>query len=341
VPNSSGRRDTSGDNDAAFPRRRKGRSKNLRLERSKKLQVRKLPTEPQLDIIELRRRLTTGKRLPKDALIESSRWRLDTNCHRKRDRQNERIMLKALIGAGSSEGEQRQALEQANCTPDARCRRLMCWLCKHRAWLTLRRKLADTLSHDVPPDDISWVTIVIAVCEPAAKALRGPMAKFRRFLRKAADAWGVVFFGRFEIDLLLDPQVDVGTTPFKRETLRALGLDPSSSNPVAVFHAHLIAYHPQQDRGWLSLRLKQKLEAPRQTHIESLRSNQSQTEALDNLTRYPLKSLPPEAAMHEDGSKSCRAHNRKTLRLHNRLVSFLDGENGDCVAKPTDAPRTT
>lgn len=190
VPDLPSRDDTSGHDDKAVPRRRKRRSKNRRLERSKKLQVRKPTTEPQLDIIDLRQRLRTGKRLPKDALIESSRWRLDTNCHRRRDRRNERIMLKALIGAGSSEAEQRQALEQANCTPDARCRRIMCWLCKHRTWLALRRKLADTLSHDVPPGDISWVTIVIAVCEPSAKALRGPMSEFRKFLRKAADAWG-------------------------------------------------------------------------------------------------------------------------------------------------------
>jgi hypothetical protein len=123
--------------------------------------------------------------------------------------------------------------------------------------------------------------------------------------------------------------------------LRALGLNPSSSDPVALFHAHLIAYHPQQDRGWLSFRLKQKLRAPRQTHIIPFRSNQSQTEALDNLTRYPLKSLPPEAALHEDGSKSCRARNREVLRLHNKLVSFLDGKNGECIARPTDTPKST
>jgi hypothetical protein len=39
-------------------------------------------------------------------------------------------MLQALTGRGSSEAEQRQAIEQANCTSEAPRGRLMCWLCK-------------------------------------------------------------------------------------------------------------------------------------------------------------------------------------------------------------------
>jgi hypothetical protein len=250
-------------------------------------------------------------------------------------------MLKALIGAGSSEAEQRQALEQANCTREARCQRLTCWLCKHRAWVTLRRKLADTLGHEVPRDDISWVTVVIAVCKPSPRALSRPMSEFLACLAEAANSWNVMFFGRFEVDLLLDPRVDLNMTTFKRKTLRVLGLAADDSDPVAVLHVHLIAYHPGQDRGWLSLRLKQGLRGPRRTLVKSLDTRQSQNEALDNLTRYSLKSLPPEAALQEDGSKSGRASNRNTLRLHNKLVCFLDGENGECIAKPTGYPKST
>jgi hypothetical protein len=289
-------------------------------------------TEARFDIAELKRRLRTGKRLPKDALIESSRWGLDTNCHRKRDRRIERTVLRALTGGGSSESEQRQALEQANCTPLSPCRRLTCWLCKHHTSRKSRRKLAEILARDVPDDDISWVTVVIAVCEPSPTALGGPMSKFRKFLSKEADKWGSMFFGRFEVDLLLDPRVDLNETTFKRKTLRALGLDPDSSDPVAVFHVHLIAYHPGQDRVWLSVRLKQRWREPRRTLVKSLDARQSQNEALDNLTRYTLKSLPPKAALLEDGSGSSRARNRKALRLHNKLVGFLDGDNGECIA---------
>jgi hypothetical protein len=276
-------------------RRKRRRSKDRQRGRSEKARSGDVRTEPQLDITELKRRLKTGNRLPKDALIESRRWRLPSNCHRNRDRQIERAMLQALIGPGSSQAEQRQAIEQANCTSEAPCRRLMCWLCKHRTWFKRRRKFSGLLDHDVPPDRISWVTVVIDVCKPSPKALRRPMSKFRSWLAEAADAWGVVFFGGFEIDLLLDPRVDLDKTTFKRKTLRALGLDPKRSEPVAVFHVHLIAYHPDQDRGWLSLRLKQRLREPKRTLVKSLDADQSQTEALDNLTRYPLKSLPPEA----------------------------------------------
>jgi hypothetical protein len=196
------------------------------------------------------------------------------------------------------------------------------------------------LGRGVPHDDISWVTVVIAVCEPSPTALCGPMSKFRKFLSKEADKWGVVFFGRFEVDLLLDPRVDLSTTTFKRKTLRALGLDPDSSDPVAVFHVHLIAYHPGQDRIWLSVRLKQRWRQPRRTLVKPLDARQSLNEALDNLTRYTLKSLPPKTALIEDASGSCRARNRKALRLHNKLVSFLDGESGACIAKPTVTPKT-
>jgi hypothetical protein len=47
-------------------------------------------TEPQLDLTEVKRRLKTGKRLPKDALIESRRWRLPINPRCNRDRRIER-----------------------------------------------------------------------------------------------------------------------------------------------------------------------------------------------------------------------------------------------------------
>jgi predicted DNA-binding transcriptional regulator AlpA len=336
VPKSPSRDDTNGD--AAVPRRRKGSSKNRRQGRSDKSEGRKQTTETQLDIIDLKRRLRTRTRLPKDALIESSRWRLDTNCYRKRDRDNERTMLRALTGPGSSEAEQRQAIEQANCTPGSPCGRLLCWLCKHRTWFRLRRKLPDVLKNGVPHDEISFVTIVIAVCEPSPQALLRPMSKFRSWLAKAADAWNVSFFGRFEIDLLPDPRLDLDSTAFKRKTLQALGLERDRTEPVAVLHVHLIAYHPTQQRCWLSMRLKQCLTEPRRTHVEPFDSTQAQSESLDNLTRYVLKSLPPQGALVENGSTSCRASNR-ILRLHNKLMSFLDGANGECIATPLDTPK--
>jgi hypothetical protein len=335
-----GHDDKHGD-DETGRRRKRRRSKARKRGRSKEAQSGDVRTEPQLDITELKRRLKTGKRLPKDALMESRRWRLPSNCHRNRDRRIERAMLQALTGPGSSEAEQRQAIEQANCTPETPCRRLMCWLCKHRTWFKRRRKLAGLLDHDVPHDHMSWVTVVIDVCKPSPKALRRPMSKFRFWLTEAANAWGVVFFGGFEIDLLLDPRVDLDKTTFKRKTLRALGLDPKSSEPVAVFHVHLIAYHPDQDRGWLSLRLKQRLREPKRTLVTSLDAKMSQNEALDNLTRYPLKTLPPEAALFEAEAKArlCQCLDPEALRLHNKLVNFLAGENGECIAKPPITPR--
>jgi hypothetical protein len=327
------------DDDEGDHRRRKQRPKRQHRRQPKKDRSDDVSTDPQLDLTELKRRLKTGKRLPKDALIESRRWRLHTNPHRNRDRRIERAMLQALTGAGSSEAEQRRAIEQANCIPEAPCGRLMCWLCKHRTWFKLRAKLADVLDPNVPPDHISWVTIVIDVCEPAPKDLCGPMSKFRSWLTDAADKWGVVFFGRFEIDLLLNPRVERHKKTVKRETLLWLGLDPKRSEPVAVFHVHLIAYHPGKARSWLSLPLKQSFKGPRQTKVEPFFSTQSQTEALDNLTRYPLKSLPPKGALLKE-QRSYRPCDPKALRLYYKLASFLDDENGECIVKPTVTGRT-
>ena len=81
------------------------------------------------------------------------------------------------------------------------------------------------LDQNVPPDHISWVTVVIDVCEPAPKDLRGPMSKFRCWLTEAADKSGVAFFGRSEIDLLLNPRVEPYKKTLKREMLLWLGLE--------------------------------------------------------------------------------------------------------------------
>jgi predicted DNA-binding transcriptional regulator AlpA len=172
------RGERSGESDKARPQG-KAQSKKRRQRRSRKPRSRKGIKKPQLDLKEVKRRLRAGERLPKDDFIESNRWRLDTNPHRHRDRGIERALLQVLTARNSSEAEHQQALEQASCTPDARCRRLMCWLCKHLTWLKLRQKLTDMLGHRVPPDDISWVTVVNQVLEPSPRALHRPMSEFR------------------------------------------------------------------------------------------------------------------------------------------------------------------
>jgi hypothetical protein len=209
----------------------------------------------------------------------------------------------------------------------------MCWLCKHLTWLKLRQKLTDMLGHTVPPDDISWVTVVNRVLEPSPRALHRPMSEFRSLLTEAANAWNVTFFGRFEVDLVLNPRPDLAKNTFKQETLRALGLNDKSSHPVAILHAHLIAYHPGRDRGWLSCLLKQRLTEPRRTDVSGLDIKQLQPEALDNLTRYPLKTLPPDGTL-SNGRKFFRPLNPEALRLHNKLINVLAGENGECSAAP-------
>ena len=282
-----------------------------------------------LNLTELKSLLRTNKRLPKDAFLESSRWRLPTNPHRHRDRGWERAFLKALTGAGSSENEQQQAVEQANCTPEARCRHPMCWFCKHRAWRKFRRKLAGVLDHEVPRDDISWVTIVVGVCEPSPQILDSRKVEFHSFLKEAARKSKLMLFGRFEVDLVR-PR-DLNGTTFKRKTLLQLGLPAKGWKLVAVLHVHLIAYHPKIKRGVVSLRLKQTFRGPRRTEIDPLWiPNQMQTKALDNLTRYMLKSRPPEFALLQEG-RSVQPRKPKVLRVYNGIVNALAGEKGECV----------
>jgi hypothetical protein len=294
---------------------------------------------PQLDLIALRRLLKTAKtRLPKDGLLTSNCWRLPENRHRNRDRRIERATLQALTGPGSSTAEQTQVLRQANCMPSEPCGEMMCWFCKHRAWLKLRRKLAEELDHAVNDNEISFATIVLGVCKPSRKAVHRLMVNFRSWLPFAADAWGVLFFGRFEVDLVLDQWVN--TTSFKRRTLRPLGLDPDGVGPVAVVHIHFIAYHPGLGHWDLAYRLRRRIRGCRRTEVRPLDSDQSQTEALDNLTRYMLKSLPPKDALFGRGSRLCRPRKPDAMRLHNKLVKFLAGKNGECIVRPKDTPES-
>jgi hypothetical protein len=291
-----------------------------------------------MDLNELAQRLQTQGPFAKDHLLTDNWWQIPENKHRNRDSRIERAMLQALTEPGSSTAEQAQAVRQAACTPRDPCREIMCWFCKHLAWRKLRRELADVLDHDMDDDEISFVTIVLGVCEPSRKALRRLMFNFRSWLPFAADAWEVVFFGRFEVDLVLDPWVN--TTAFKRKTLRPLGLDPDSDGPVAVVQVHLLAYHRGLDRGVLAFRLKRRIPGNRRTDVRPLSSDQSQTEAFDHLTRYMLKSLPPKNALFGRGSRLCRPRRPQALRLHNRLVRFLAGEKGECIAKPKVAPES-
>jgi hypothetical protein len=280
---------------------------------------------------QLRRRLKTGAALDKDALIKSRRRRLPDNPHRNRDRRIERAMLQALIGPGASAPERQQALDQANCTLETPCRHLTCWLCKHRAWLRLRSKLGDMLVDEVPDEAISWVTIVIAVCKPTPKALRQWTRRFRYWAQLAAQGWGLAWFGRFEADLLLDPAHNTGT--FKRKTLHELGLDHDDPRPVVVLHVHLITYHSNLKRALLAYHLKCCIPGTRRTQAKALSRDQAQTEALDNLTRYMVKSLPPEDALFGAGSTLCRPADPEALRLYNKLLLALTGKKGECVIR--------
>jgi hypothetical protein len=136
---------------------------------------------------------------------------------------------------------------------------------------------------------------------------------------------------------VLDPTVN--TSSFKRRTLKPLGLDPYGYDPVVVFHVHLIAYHPTLSRWELSYRLKRRIRGCGRTDVRPLHRDQSETEALDHLTRYMLKSLPPKDALFGRGSRLCRPRNPEAMRLHNKLVRFLAGENGECRARPGMIPQ--
>jgi hypothetical protein len=279
----------------------------------------------------LRRRLKTGAPLDKDALVESRRRRLLDNPHLNRDRRIERAMLQALAKPRASAAERRQALDQANCTLQTPCRRLTCWLCKHREWLRLRRQLGDIVGTEVPDEAISWVTIIIDICDPTPKALRQWARRFRSWAQLAAKGWDVAWFGRFEVDLLLDPRRN--TTSFKRKTLRELGLGRDARGPTVVFHVHLIAYHPKLPRAALAYHLKRCIPGFRRTQARPFSRDQAQTVALDNLTRYMVKSLPPETALPGAGSTLCRPANPKALRLYNKLLIALAGQKGECIIR--------
>jgi hypothetical protein len=280
---------------------------------------------------QLKRRLKTGAALDKDALIGSRRRRLYDNPHRNRDRRIERAMLQALTGPRASAAERQQALDQANCTLEAPCRHLTCWLCKHRAWLRLRRKLRNLINTEMPDEAISWVTIILHVCKPTPKALLQRAAQFRSWAQLAAKGWGVAWLGRFEADLLLDSRRN--TASFKRKTLHELGLDHDNREPAVVFHVHLVAYHPNLNRASLAFHLKRCIPGIRRTQARPLSSDQTQTEALDHLTRYMVKSLPPKAALFGAGSTLCRPTDPMALRLYNKLLLALTGKKGECVIR--------
>jgi hypothetical protein len=151
---------------------------------------------------------------------------------------------------------------------------------------------------EVPDDDISWVTIIIDVCDPTPKALRQWAQQFLAWARLAAKGWGVGWFGRFEVDLLLDPPRN--TSQLQAQDAAGTRLRRDARGPVVVFHVHLIVYHPKLKRALLAYHLKRCIAGTRRTQARPLSRDQAQTEALDHVTRYMVKSLPPEAALPAD-----------------------------------------
>jgi hypothetical protein len=281
-----------------------------------------------LTLTKLKRRLETTRLLPKDELIDSGRRRLSDNPHLARDRRIERALLQALTGPGTTATERVQALAQANCSLTTPCRYLTCWLCKHLAWRRWRKRVHGVVGHDAGVGEISWVTIVVAVATPSPERLTQLMSKFRYSLRAAIGDPGVRLIGRFEIDLLL-PGAPLGT--IKKRTLLELGYDGRKSRPIALIHVHLFAVHPGLHRGILAYRLKKAFHGFRRTQVKPHDRKQSAEVSIDNLSRYMLKSLPPEILIPKPNSRLCKPTKPSALRLYNNILLWLCRHEDQCI----------
>jgi hypothetical protein len=286
-----------------------------------------------LDLRRLKRTLNSQQRLPKDLLIKSSRWRIQNNPHRNRDRRIERAFLHALTSIDSTGTEQQQALAQANCSPEHPCGYLNCWLCKHRAWRRLSKNVHAHVGNKIDADDLSWITIVIGVSKPDdLSEIANLLARFRCTLQGVSSRLNTTFVGRYEIDLIRRAN-ELGT--FKLKTLKELGYrgDRHRAQLTAVVHVHLIGIHPSLPNVVVSYWLKKAFPGFRRTAVKPLDHRQSLTDAVDNLSRYMLKSVPPKTALFHRGSRLCKPQKPKLLRHHNRILLFLRGRQGDCVVE--------
>jgi hypothetical protein len=281
---------------------------------------------PMITLRRLRRLLRHNLALPKEGLIDSSRWRLSSNSYRIRDRNAERALLHALTGPGSSPDEHQQALLQANCRGQRRCNQWSCFVCRQRYWFHQYKRVVEHFA-SMRRDDLSFCTIIAGVTH------LGPF-EAQAQIEEAKEAWEstlarynpLQWIGRFEVDYLLAGESHLGS--FKLKSLLELGYLPDCELGALVPHLHAIVCHPNVNRKRLTYWLHRALRGRGRVQVRPMHENKAVRISLENLVRYPLKHRVPPEIMPVRGSDHHMPRNPEQLRYFNRTLCVLGGLYG-------------
>jgi hypothetical protein len=193
-------------------------------------------------------------------------------------------------------------------------------------------------------EDIVFCTVIIGVSALEIDELREKIAgfkkQFRQTIRKDTGRdkrWlELAWRGRIELDYFLPEETDLGI--YKRRTLRELGFVPNGS-AFLLPHLHVVIRLNGLTRKQVRRRLRRQFPGFRRVEVRHFRKNKSRSENIDFLSRYMLKSLPPDLALPGRGSKKLKPRQPEHLLFYVRVLHELGGFRGLSMrSRPLDPP---
>ncbi len=289
--------------------------------------------EPAPDLISISRalsRINQGKRLPKVRLLANAPkfWK----SYGGQDRVIERASIRALVEQIERPDYRQLGLSVANCWPNRRCGSLICSYCRYRRWLYDRRRLEQMLCSSADEDNV-FCTVVIGVSTLEIDQLRKQIDAFKkqfwRTIRKDNSRdkrWlALAWRGRIEFDYFLPGATELGI--YKQRTLSELGFVGDGS-AFLVPHLHVLIRLNGLTRKQFRRRLRRQFPGFKRVVVAHLRKNKSRSENIDGLSRYMLKSKPPEPALPGQGSKKLKPRQPEHLLFYVRVLHELGGFQG-------------
>lgn len=265
-----------------------------------------------------------------------------SKSYRRQDRVIERASIRALLEQTGRLDYRQLGLSIANCWPNRRCRSPVCAYCRYRRWLFDRRRLEQMLSSS-PDKDIVFCTVIIGVSPPEIDQLRQQIDDFKKRFRQAMrpkssvdKRWlGLAWRGRIEFDYFLPGATDLGI--YKLRTLSELGFVPDGS-AFLVPHLHVVIQLNGLTRSRVGRQLRRQFPGFRRVQVRHFKKDKSRSENIDYLSRYMLKSKPPDLALPGRGSKKLKPRQPEHLVFYVRVLHELGGFQGLSMRSGTSPP---
>lgn len=270
--------------------------------------------------------LASNRSFPKHELLGDDRCDSALNKWRAKAIKIERCLLHALTSKFATELDRDQALAIANCRPGFYCGHWRCTPCYWRAYWE-RRQAAESMMLDMPRTALSLATIICGVTHDGIDVAGQQMQEFRGvWTERASRVPNLAWMGFFEFDYVAPQSSDFG--PFKAKTTLELGYDPMNELGALVVHFHGAVVHPVLAPEQLRCRFAPAFPGYRRVQFRPEHRAKPLARNLDALVGYPMKLIPPKAALFGRGSRSAKPRDARLLLFYNRLVTSLGGLDG-------------